>query len=32
VLPEDKDRLLRQLDDALKRPESSFRPFFVGTQ
>ncbi|MFW6080522.1 MAG: radical SAM protein, partial [Desulfosalsimonas sp.] len=31
-LPEDKDRLLRRLDDALKRPESSFRPFFVGTQ
>ncbi len=31
-LPEDKDGMLRQLDDALKRPESSFRPFFVGTQ
>lgn len=31
-LPEDKDRLLRRIDDALKRPESSFRPFFVGTQ
>ncbi|MBS3756187.1 MAG: radical SAM protein [Desulfobacterales bacterium] len=31
-LPEDKDRMRRQLDDALKRPESSFRPFFVGTQ
>lgn len=31
-LPEDKDGMLRQLDDALKRPESSFRPFFVGTE
>ena len=31
-LPEDKGRLLDEIDRALKRPESEFRPFFVGTQ
>ena len=31
-LPEDKERLLVEIDRALGRDESSFRPFFVGTQ
>jgi radical SAM superfamily enzyme YgiQ (UPF0313 family) len=32
VLPEDKAALLRVLDRALRQDESSFRPFFIGTQ
>jgi radical SAM superfamily enzyme YgiQ (UPF0313 family) len=31
-LPECRGRLLAMIDDALKRPESHFRPFFVGDQ
>jgi radical SAM superfamily enzyme YgiQ (UPF0313 family) len=31
-LPQDKDRLMAEIDRALKRPEESFRPFFIGTQ
>jgi len=31
-LPADKNRLLRRIDDALSRPERSFRPVFVGTE
>ena len=31
-LPQDKDRLTAEIDRALKRPEGSFRPFFIGTQ
>lgn len=31
-LPEDRDRLLNLVRDGLKRPESDFREFFVGTQ
>lgn len=31
-LPEDKERLLAEIDRALCRDESSFRPFFVGTE
>lgn len=31
-LPEDKSRLLQRIDDCLRRPEGSFRPFFVGTE
>ncbi len=31
-LPEDKEALLRTLDEALTWEESSFRPFFIGTQ
>ncbi|GAB6905270.1 Radical SAM domain protein [Desulfosarcina cetonica] len=31
-LPESRDRLLDQLNAALKRPESDFRPFFIGDQ
>jgi radical SAM superfamily enzyme YgiQ (UPF0313 family) len=31
-LPEDKDRLLSEIDHALALDESQFRPFFVGTQ
>jgi radical SAM superfamily enzyme YgiQ (UPF0313 family) len=31
-MPEDKGRLLAEIDGALCRDESSFRPFFVGTQ
>lgn len=31
-LPEDKDRLLAEIDGALRMDESSFRPFFVGTE
>lgn len=31
-LPEHRDRLLREIDDALEREEDQFRPFFVGTQ
>jgi radical SAM superfamily enzyme YgiQ (UPF0313 family) len=31
-LPEDKARLLDEIDRALKWPESEFRPLFVGTQ
>lgn len=31
-LPDCRNRLLGQIEDALKRPESSFRPFFIGDQ
>jgi radical SAM superfamily enzyme YgiQ (UPF0313 family) len=31
-LPGDKAAMLRELEQALKRAESSFRPFFIGTQ
>jgi radical SAM superfamily enzyme YgiQ (UPF0313 family) len=31
-LPNDKPRLLSEISQALKRDESEFRPFFVGTQ
>jgi hypothetical protein len=31
-LPEDKNRLLNEIDHALVLDESQFRPFFVGTQ
>jgi len=31
-LPEDRERLLREIDAALARPEDTFRPFFIGTQ
>lgn len=31
-LPEDRDRLLAALDQALERPQSAFRPHFVGTE
>jgi radical SAM superfamily enzyme len=31
-LPEDKQRLLDEIDLALTRPEEEFRPLFVGTQ
>jgi len=31
-LPDDKPRLLKEISDALKRDESKFRSFFVGTQ
>ncbi len=31
-MPEDRDRILVDIDEALKRPESDFRPFFVGNQ
>lgn len=31
-LPEDRDRLLAQVEAALQRPENTFRPFFIGTQ
>ncbi|MEJ2726360.1 MAG: radical SAM protein, partial [Deltaproteobacteria bacterium] len=31
-LPEDKERLLTEIDQALALDESRFRPFFVGTQ
>lgn len=31
-LPQDRDRLLAVIRDGLKRPESDFRPFFVGSQ
>lgn len=31
-LPEHRDRLLREIDEALERNEDQFRPFFVGTQ
>ena len=31
-LPEDKEAMLRALDKALRRPESDFRPFFIGRQ
>jgi radical SAM superfamily enzyme YgiQ (UPF0313 family) len=31
-LPEDKEAMLRLLDAALDRPESDFRPFFIGHQ
>ncbi len=32
TLPRDKDAMLRRLAAALKQEESSFRPFFIGTQ
>jgi radical SAM superfamily enzyme YgiQ (UPF0313 family) len=31
-LPEDKEAMLRVIDRALARDESTFRPFFIGTQ
>jgi len=31
-LPEDRDAMLEELRRALKRDESTFRPFFIGTQ
>ena len=31
-LPTDKERLLREIDQALELDESRFRPFFIGTQ
>lgn len=31
-LPEDKGRLLAEIDCALRRDESTFRPFFIGTE
>jgi len=31
-LPQDREAMLRVLARALKKPESSFRPFFIGTQ
>lgn len=31
-LPECRNRLLAQLDDALQRPETDFRPFYIGDQ
>jgi radical SAM superfamily enzyme YgiQ (UPF0313 family) len=31
-LPRDKPRLLEEIDSALERSESDFRPFFIGTQ
>ena len=31
-LPEEKQRLLRQINEALKMDEKAFRPFFVGTE
>ncbi|MBW2072880.1 MAG: radical SAM protein [Deltaproteobacteria bacterium] len=32
VLPDDKPRLLQEIERALVRSEATFRPFFVGTQ
>jgi radical SAM superfamily enzyme YgiQ (UPF0313 family) len=32
ALPRDRDAMLRTLNQALARDESSFRPFFIGTQ
>ncbi|MBW1869454.1 MAG: radical SAM protein, partial [Deltaproteobacteria bacterium] len=31
-LPEDKEKLLREIEQALTRDETRFRPFFIGTQ
>ncbi len=31
-LPHDRDRMLRQIDEALQTEESRFRPFFIGEQ
>jgi radical SAM superfamily enzyme YgiQ (UPF0313 family) len=31
-LPEDRARLTAEIEAALRRPESAFRPFFIGTQ
>ena len=31
-LPKDRDRLLREIEEALTRDEDQFRAFFVGTQ
>ena len=31
-LPEDKEKLLRELEQALMTDETQFRPFFIGTQ
>ncbi len=31
-LPRDRDRLLAYLEEARRRPESDFRPFFIGTE
>jgi len=32
VLPDDKPRLLKEIDRGLERDEGQFRPFFIGTQ
>jgi radical SAM superfamily enzyme YgiQ (UPF0313 family) len=32
TLPQDRDRLLTFLQRAMERPESDFRPFFIGTE
>ena len=32
MLPDSRNRLLEQIDAALERPESEFRPFFIGNQ
>jgi hypothetical protein len=31
-LPDEKPRLLEEINEALTRDESEFRPFFIGTQ
>jgi hypothetical protein len=31
-LPEDKEAILRTIDESLAQDESTFRPFFIGTQ
>ncbi len=31
-LPRDRDRMLAYLEEARRRPESDFRPFFIGTE
>jgi radical SAM superfamily enzyme YgiQ (UPF0313 family) len=31
-LPQDRPRLLKEINHALKRDESDFRPFFIGTE
>jgi len=31
-LPDDRERLLWEIDRALERDESEFRPFFIGTE
>ena len=31
-LPEDKEKLLREIEQALMTDETKFRPFFIGTQ
>ena len=31
-LPEDREKMVAVLEKALRRPESDFRPFFIGTE